>query len=200
MADYKRMSGKRKSRYLYLWLSRQVAGVAIYRFERGMLQTLGNAWQIIRIPFLPLLNIVYFYSNCEINYHADIGPGLCVLHTPLGVVVSGNSIIGRNFTLTGGNLVGIKSDTLSKKIIIGNNVNMGANAVIIGPVIVGNNVTVGASACVVKNAEDGAVLAGVPAKNIRRPVYKMFPEYSRAIQVTNNIEAPFNVPVSQSFL
>lgn len=58
---------------------------------------------------------------------------------------------------------------------------MGANAVIIGPVVIGNNVTVGASACVVKNAEDGAVLVGVPAKNINRPVVKMVPQISEAL-------------------
>lgn len=181
IADYKRMSGKKKSRYLYLWLSRQAAAAAIYRFERGMFLTFGKGWPIIRIPLLPLLNLIYLYTNSEIHYLADIGPGLCVLHSPLGNIVSGNSIIGSNLTLTGGNVIGIKGGTKDKKVVVGNNVAMGANAVIIGPVNIGNDVTIGALACVVKNAEDGAVLVGVPAKNINRPVVKMFTEISEAL-------------------
>lgn len=187
IADYKRMSGKKKSRYLYLWLSRQAAAAAMYRFERGMFLSLGKAWQIIRIPLLPLLNLVYLYTNSELHYMADIGPGLCVLHSPLGNVVSGNSIIGSNFTLTGGNVVGVKGGTNDKKIIVGNGVTMGANAVIIGSITIGNDVTIGALACVVKNAEDGAVLVGVPAKNINRPVVRMFPEMSEAFNSYSQI-------------
>lgn len=115
---------------------------------------------------LPLLNLFYAYGNCEINYHADVGPGISILHSSLGNVVSGSSIIGSNLSLTGGNVIGIRGDAAGAKIIIGHNCQLGANAVIIGPVILGNDVIIGASACVVKNATDDAILVGVPAKNI----------------------------------
>lgn len=187
LADYKRMCGKKKSRYLYLWLSRQIAGIAIYRFERGMLLTFGKHWKIVRVPFLPLLNLVYFFSNCEINYNAEIGPGLCILHSPLGITVSGSSVIGKNLTLTGGNLIGIKGGTTSKIIKIGDNVQVGANAVIIGPIGIGNDVTIGASACVVKNAPDGSILAGVPAKIIRSPIVKMFPNHLNEAEAIHSL-------------
>ena len=50
---------------------------------------------------------------------------------------------------------------------IGNNVSLGANVTIIGPVHVGNNVTVAAGAVVVKDVPDNWIVAGVPAKIIK---------------------------------
>lgn len=166
-ADYKRMAGRRKVRYLYIWLSRPVVGVWIYRFERSMYLTFGKAWKFLRIPFVPLLNLVYAYGNCEISYEANVGPGISVLHGSLGVVVSRASIIGARLRLTGGNTIGLNANKSSEgKIIIGDNCMLGANAVVIGPVRLGNNVSVGACACVVKDTPDNAVLGGVPAREI----------------------------------
>jgi serine acetyltransferase len=165
LADYKRMAGNKRSRYLYIWMSRQVIAVWIYRFERGMFLTFGVGWRLIRIIFLPIINLFYAYGNAEINYKANIGPGLSLLHSSLGNVVSGRSIIGKNLTLTGGNVIGNRGIKENNKIIIGDNCTMGANAVILGPVTLGNNIKIGACACVVKDAEDNAILIGVPAKN-----------------------------------
>jgi serine acetyltransferase len=80
-ADYKRICGGRKGRLLYLWMSRIAIGIFIYRFERGMYLAFGKFWSAFRIIFTPLLNLFYAYSNCEINYHAQIGPGILILHT-----------------------------------------------------------------------------------------------------------------------
>ena len=88
-----------------------------------------------------------------------------VLHPSVGAVVSGLSVVGRNLTLTGGNVIGAKPHTKRGEIIIGDNCSMGANAVVIGPVKLGNNINIGASACVVKDClSDGVSLMGVPAK------------------------------------
>src|SRR5687768_1625355 len=100
------MAGKSRSRYLYIWLSRQFVAVGLYRFERGMFVSFGRGWQVARIILLPIINLLYAYGNSEIHYQANIGPGLLILHTSLGNVVSGKSIIGHNLILTGGNLIG----------------------------------------------------------------------------------------------
>lgn len=51
-----------------------------------------------------------------------------------------------------------------EKTIIGDNVFMGANAVVLPGIIVGNNVIIGAGAIVTKNIPDGVVVGGNPAK------------------------------------
>lgn len=51
---------------------------------------------------------------------------------------------------------------------IGNNVNIFANAVIVGGINIGDNVDVGAGAVLTHDVPDNCVVAGVPAKIIRR--------------------------------
>jgi acetyltransferase-like isoleucine patch superfamily enzyme len=53
-----------------------------------------------------------------------------------------------------------------EKTIIGNNVFLGANAVILPGVKIGNNVIVGAGSVVTKDVKDGVVVGGNPAKII----------------------------------
>lgn len=52
------------------------------------------------------------------------------------------------------------------KIVIGNNVMIGADSIILPGVTIGNNVIVGAGSVVTKNIDDGVVVAGNPAKVI----------------------------------
>lgn len=140
--------------------------VWLYRFERGMFLTFGKAWQVLRIILLPGLNLLYSYGNSELHYTANIGPGIRILHTSLGNVVSGKSIVGKHLTLTGGCVIGNRDAKGESKIIIGDYCEMGAHSVILGPVTIGNHVRVAACACVIKDAPNHSVLAGVPAKVI----------------------------------
>lgn len=104
--DYRRQTGSKKLRMFYLWLSRASIGIMLYRVERMMFLLFGNVWKVMRILFLPILFPLYAYSNLEISYDADIGPGIIVLHPSMGVVISGFTTIGKNITLTGGNVIG----------------------------------------------------------------------------------------------
>ncbi len=164
--DCRRLVGKNKARYIYIWLSRQFVAVALYRFERGMYLSFGKVWQVARIVLLPILNLFYFYSNSEIHYQADVGPGLLILHSSLGNVISGRSTIGKNLTLAGGNVIGNRGYKNNVVITIGDSCTMGVHSVIMGPLTLGKKVTIGACACVMKDAGDNAVLVGVPAKNV----------------------------------
>ena len=51
--------------------------------------------------------------------------------------------------------------------VIGNNVHISHGAVVFGGITIGNNVDIGANAVVNKPVPDNAVVAGVPAKIIR---------------------------------
>lgn len=52
------------------------------------------------------------------------------------------------------------------KVVIGNNVFLGANAIVMPGVTIGDNVIIGAGSIVTKDIESGFVVAGVPAKII----------------------------------
>ncbi|WP_431135865.1 serine acetyltransferase [Psychroserpens mesophilus] len=163
--DVKRMLGKRKIRILHVWLKRSFWGILLYRLERSFFLVFGKAYGIIRVPFIPIFNILQSYSNIEIHYKANIKGGLSVLHPSVGCVISWRTNIGENLTLTGGNIIGIKTEHSKDKFIIGNNCTFGANATVVGPLQLGNDIIIGASACVTESClTDGSILMGVPAK------------------------------------
>ncbi len=168
--DYRTICGEQKWRLLYMWWSRIAVGIFIYRFERGMYLGLGKFWSAFRIIVSPVLNLLYAYSNCEINYHADIGPGILILHTSPGIVISGRSIIGKNLTLTGGNIIGAREGTTERNFVIGDNCSLGANAVVLGPIKLGNNIQIGACALVIHTYGDDLSLVGNPARPITKSI------------------------------
>lgn len=95
---------------------------------------------------------------------ADIGEGLRVWHVG-DIVIHRNAVIGSNCQLHGMNCIGNKGIAESGVPVIGNNVNIGVGAKIIGDIYIADNVTIAANAVVTKSCyQEGAVLAGVPAK------------------------------------
>ncbi len=114
MDDYKRLSGSKKLRMFYLWLTRGSVGIFMYRIERMFYLLFGKYYQFLRILFLPLFLPLQAYSNLEINYRSDVGPGIIVLHPSMGVVISAYVTIGADITLTGGECYWRKAQCTNK--------------------------------------------------------------------------------------
>ncbi len=160
--DLIKMLGKNKWRIFVIFFSRVFVGIFWYRVDRALYLLVGEKYKILRIIFTPFFYVVQAYSNLDIHYQSDIGPGLLILHSSPGIVISGKAIIGKNLTLTGGNVIG---RTALGEFKIGDNCLVGANACIIGPLLLGNHIVIGACACVVKSFPgDNLTLVGVPAK------------------------------------
>jgi len=167
--DVKQILGKNKWRILVIFFSRVFAGVFWYRVDRSLYLLMGKSYKYVRIIFTPFFYLVQAYSNMDIHYTANIGPGLSVLHPSVGIVIAGNTIIGKNLTLSGGNIIGVKKKFNAGEYVIGDNCYLGGNACIIGPVKLGNKINIGACACVVESClDDNVILAGVPAKPLDR--------------------------------
>ena len=91
-----------------------------------------------------------------------IGKGMWIAH-PYATILAADSI-GDNFGCIHCTTLG---NTSTGRPTIGNNVLLGANVTVIGPVHIGNNVIVGAGAVVVKDIPDNSVAVGNPAKVIK---------------------------------
>ena len=163
-ADTQRFLGRKKWRIVVMLFYIPYWAVLWYRLERSLFLIFGSTYAVVRLPLTPIAYLLQSLSNLDLHYKADIGPGLLVLHPAVGVVVSGQAKIGKNLTLTGGNVIGATGHGPQGSYVIGDNCELGANAVIIGPLTLGNDIKVGACACVVKSFEgDGLTLLGVPA-------------------------------------
>ncbi len=121
------------------------------------------------IPFLPKLVtlLIFLMYNSKVPYQAKIGKGTKLGYGGIGVVIhkkaeiGENCMIGQHVTLGGGN------SHYPGMPILGNYVKINHGAVIFGGITIGNNVEIGANAVVNKPVPDNAIVAGVPAKILR---------------------------------
>lgn len=101
-------------------------------------------------------------------YPNTIGPGFRIYHAGDFVHVGPNVKIGRNCTMLPGVVFGNKTEVPDDKtVIVGDDCYFGLGVKIVGTVKIGNNVTVGANAVVTKDIPDNAIVGGVPAKIIK---------------------------------
>jgi putative colanic acid biosynthesis acetyltransferase WcaB len=113
--------------------------------------------------------IAEWILGVELPCETQIGTNLKLLHG-IGLVVNGNTIIGKNCILRHCTTIGNKQlgdGSYSTSPVIGNNVDIGSNVVIIGAINIGDNAIIGAGSVVVKDVPANAIVAGNPAKIIR---------------------------------
>ncbi|EGN4344540.1 TPA: serine acetyltransferase [Escherichia coli] len=93
----------------------------------------------------------------DVELGAIIGPGLHIPHHT-GIVISKRARIGEKFTIRQNTTIGATQNMAPDAvIIIGNNVDIGANSCLIGPISIGDNVTIGAMSFVNKDIPNNSV-------------------------------------------
>lgn len=105
---------------------------------------------------------IYLQFNCSIPYTTDIGPDVEIAHG-IGIVLHQFSVIGEGTIIyqnvTVGNGMGPK---------IGSNCVIGSGACVLGDIIIGDNVKIGANAVVIKDVPNNCTVVGVPARIIHK--------------------------------
>lgn len=130
----------------------------------------------VKIPIIKqLLYIIYRLLNAlilemlfndEIDARTNIGDGLRIDH-PYGIIIHNDSVIGKNAVIRHQVTIGNKGYANNGCPVLGDNVDIGAGAKIIGDITIGNNVSIGANAVVTKDVPDGAVVVGIPARIVK---------------------------------
>jgi len=110
--------------------------------------------------------LVHWLMGIELDYKTTVGPGLALQHG-VGLVVHQRAVIGSGCTLRNGVTIGERPPREGVP-VLGDSVDVGVNAVILGPITIGNGVVIGAGSVVIRSINAGDVVAGNPARLIRR--------------------------------
>ncbi|AXE38699.1 Serine acetyltransferase [Acidipropionibacterium virtanenii] len=144
--------------------------VAIYRFGR-LARAAGGRGPALGRALMATYRILNYgithLDHLEISSHADIGPGLLLMHRH-GIII-GPAVIGRNCVIH-------QNVTIGQRVAggdhgvprIGDNVWIGPGAVITGDIAVGDGVTISAGSVLSKDVPGRSLVAGNPARVIAR--------------------------------
>ena len=124
------------------------------------------AWNV---PFAPraLSQVARAVTGIEIHPGASIGHGLFIDHG-MGGVIGETAVVGDNVTLFQGvTLGGTGKEKGKRHPTLGRNVVVGTGAKVLGNLTVGDNVRIGANAVVLRDVPPNAVVVGVPGRIVR---------------------------------
>lgn len=135
----------------------------VYRFGRWRY---GIQPAFLRKPFSLLYKILYKFvqiiTGIELPCEVELGKNFIIDHFG-GIVVSGYAKFGDNCRIRNGVVVGLKNVENPCAPVIGDDVDIGAGAKVLGAIHIGNRVVIGANAVVITDVPDDSIAVGVPA-------------------------------------
>lgn len=148
------------------WTCQGFWAMVIYRFGRWR-YTIGNPF--IRKPFSLLYKILFKFiqilTGIELPCEVDVGKNFRIDHFG-GIIISGFASFGDNCVLRDGVTVGLRrvEDPVAPR--VGNNVDIGTGAKLLGDITIADNVVIGANAVVLEDVPPNSIAVGVPARII----------------------------------
>lgn len=122
---------------------------------------------ILFLPYFLLYRVFVEWVLCiELPWKTRIGPGLRIDHGQ-ALVVNDNTVFGAGCIVRNSTTIGnkrLKDGSYSASPRFGDRVDIGANAIIIGPITIGDDAAIGAGAVVLKDVPAGHVAVGNPAR------------------------------------
>lgn len=130
---------------------------SVYRLKIPILK------QFLQLICLLWQKNIEILTGISIPASVTIGPSFYIGHFG-GIIINAKAILGANCNISQGVTIGVSGLGEKRGVpVIGDNVYIGANAVIAGNIIIADDVLIGACSLVTSNAEKAAVLIGVPA-------------------------------------
>ena len=145
------------------WTRHGFWALVVYRFGRWRY---GIPSRLLRVPFSLAYKVLKFGADAllgiEIPCEAVIGKGFTIEHTG-AIVISGDAVFGDDCIVRQGVTVGLRNRNRRGSPRIGNRVDIGAGAKLLGAITIGDDVAIGANAVVLCDVPSGSIAVGVPA-------------------------------------
>jgi serine O-acetyltransferase len=145
------------------WGAQGFWAMLVYRFGRWR-------YGVRPAPLRKLLSLVYkllfkfvqILTGIELPCEVPIGKGFVIEHSG-GIVVSGFASFGDHCRIRNGVVIGLARTEDPCAPQLGDDVDVGAGAKLLGNIRIGNHVRIGANAVVVTDVPDNCIAVGVPA-------------------------------------
>ncbi|WP_055435380.1 DapH/DapD/GlmU-related protein [Lacinutrix algicola] len=162
---YKKYSGN-KSTLVLLLTQQGLWALTVYRISNKIFKS-----SLLKPIKLVLLGLAIIYqkwieiiTGISIPYSVSIGKRFYIGHFG-NIIINSNVKIGDDCNISQGVTIGVSGRGDKRGVpTIGNNVYIGVNAVIAGPIIIGDNCVIAANSLVTKSIARNAVVVGVPGK------------------------------------
>ena len=145
------------------WVAQGFWVMLVYRFGRWRY---GVRPAILRKLFSGVYKLMFKFiqiiTGIELPCEAEVGRNFVIDHFG-GIIVSGYAKFGDNCRIRNGVTIGLRRVEEKSAPVIGNNVDIGAGAKLLGPIKIGDNVIIGANAVVLCDVPDDSIAVGVPA-------------------------------------
>ena len=132
--------------------------------------TFLREYKILKYTLYVMARLMYRHYGYKLGINiptsAKIGRGLYIIHYG-GIIINKDCVIGDNCNISQGVTLGEESIGANKgSPIIGDNVYIGPGSTLLGRVVVGDNVVIRANSLIINDIEDNSVVMGVPARVI----------------------------------
>jgi serine O-acetyltransferase len=137
--------------------------MVVYRFGRWRYTVKPS---LLRKAFSFIYHILYklvqVLTGIELPCEVPVGKNFIIDHFG-GIIVSGYARFGDDCRIRSGVVIGLRHVEEKCAPTIGNNVDIGAGAKLLGPIHIGDNSVIGANSVVICDVPANSVAVGVPA-------------------------------------
>jgi serine O-acetyltransferase len=148
------------------WTAPGFRAIAVHRFGNWRMQLEPK---VLRAPFSVVYRMLYRrirnYYGIELPWSTRVGRNTIIEHQG-GIVINGAAIIGDGCRIRHNITIGVRDVDDLRAPIIGDRVDIGVGAVIVGPITIGDGARIGANAVVVCDIPSGSTAVGIPARII----------------------------------
>jgi serine acetyltransferase len=154
------------------WTKPGFRAVAVQRFGVWRMQIQPK---VLRAPLSVVYRAMYRHVRnvygIDLPYTVQLGRRVVIEHQS-GIIIHGDSVIGDDCILRQGVTLGnryLEKPLEAPK--LGQRVNVGAGAKILGPVQIGDHANIGANAVVLHDIPAGQTAVGIPARLLKTPKF-----------------------------
>lgn len=164
-SDYRKYQKYGGHFFVIIFLTQGFWAILQYRLAHFIYKKIK--WQPFRFLLVLLMlfwqKIIEITTGISIPASSRIGHSFYIGHFG-GIIINANAIIGNNCNISQGVTIGVSGRGEKRGTpILGNEVYIGANAVVSGKITIGDNVLIGACTLVNDSIPEGSVVLGVPA-------------------------------------